>query len=81
MVFISFILIGGILIFWFEGYPLLKNKQIKSFILFTTLLLAGVSLNIGIIIGFPLPLPTDAIAKVLAPLYKPIAAWLKSGDS
>lgn len=79
--FVTFVLIAGIVIFLLEGYPLVKKKQMKAFILFTALLVVGVTLNVGIIINYPLPLPTDLIGKVLAPLYKPIVVWLKSGES
>lgn len=81
MVLATFVLIGAVIIFFIDGLPLVKKNEKKELVIFSVILFVGVALYIGIIFDLPIPNAFNLIAKLLEPIYKPIVAWIKKGDT
>ncbi|CAM4475015.1 hypothetical protein FHS16_004659 [Paenibacillus endophyticus] len=43
------------------------------------ILVIGALYSLAILLNMPIPNPTDWISAVLAPIYKPILAWIEEG--
>jgi hypothetical protein len=71
----------GIVIFFWQGRPLWKQKKKKEMVIFSSLLLLAVILNIAVVLDLPIPSTAEVIERILKPIAKPIEAWTKGGSA
>jgi hypothetical protein len=75
------VIIVGLVIFFWEGRTLLKQKKKKEIVIFTLSLLLAVTLNIAVVLHLPLPTLAQLIGALLSPVVKPIVGWIEGGSA
>ncbi|MCR2807477.1 hypothetical protein [Paenibacillus soyae] len=56
-----------------------KRQQIKEGVWAIVFLWGAIAVIVAKLLHLPMSPPTDWVAAITAPLYKPIVAWIKGG--